>query len=147
MLFMCCAICPGAYSGKAQKKALMLAHCEACLVEKCLAGFVGAPHKASFQIPRLQRCRHRCRRQAQPEVKPDDLADPFRTPPPTHPGIKYVARALTAILHTSDDLAEDVAEYLIGYVGDGRTLTFVIYRCLSPRVLPIAGSHELRCNC
>ena len=52
MLFMCCAICPGAYSGEAQKKASMLAHCDSCLdsclVEECLTGFVGAPHKASF---------------------------------------------------------------------------------------------------
>ena len=28
---------------------------------------------------------------------PDELSDPNLTPPPTHPGIKYVARALAAI--------------------------------------------------
>ena len=35
---------------KAQKKALMLAHCDVYLVDKFLTGFVGAPHKASFFV-------------------------------------------------------------------------------------------------
>jgi len=48
VLALCPAICPVAYSRKTKKKALMLAHGDACSVENCLTGFVGAPHKASF---------------------------------------------------------------------------------------------------
>ena len=35
---------------------------------------------------------------APPPAPPDELSDPNLTPLPTHPGIKYVARALAAIL-------------------------------------------------
>ena len=36
-----------------------------------------------------------------PPAPPDQPSDPNLTPLPTHPGIKYVARALAAIMHSS----------------------------------------------
>ena len=38
---------------------------------------------------------------------PDELSDPNLTPLPTHPGIKYVARALAA---TNPDLADTLGK-------------------------------------
>ena len=35
--------------------------------------------------------------QTQPPLAPDELSDPNLIPLPTHPGIKYVARALAAM--------------------------------------------------
>ena len=43
-----------------------------------------------FQIPRFPDF------QTPPAPPPDELSDPHLTPLPTHPGIKYVARALAA---------------------------------------------------
>ena len=67
------------------------------------------PKFSDFQVPNLQISRRRRRRRrrrtnSQPAPAPDELSDPNLTPLPTHPGIKYIARALAAIFASVHEL-------------------------------------------
>ena len=82
-----------------------------------------------FQIPRSpnsQISRFPDFQTPSPAPPPDDFSDPNLTPLPTHPGIKYVARALAAILlRVRDDAASIYLSSSILFASNAHTLSMI----------------------